>query len=665
MAGMRNIEGLNEMLLQWDKECVRRILGRPLAQKAPKFIGPEGVMVHVFVEYLCSYILQEAAKMDSRFELQELQRCGNFFEGSNVDVPAELNYLVILKKLGPEVCFFEDVEFSDNGKCKIRVTDRATQLEWGGCLSTDGFLKSKELSNCFTTCVQNFVMLQLNSHPPQISGLLSHSELPFITECVWSDRGLKLTITCPVLTGLSWKMNCVIVNLMPSVKFPGWPSSADFPERINKSHPLYSSFVEAASRGFCVIPANTTSEAHTEADHDDLVWQASMSSVATHVMGISSLQLTCNSCLRLLLMVTGKFEEPNLIEETFVGLSIMLNSAISAEIIKNVILFEIENIQDSTAWLPSKTASRVLSVVSYLKKALQEGSSLRDYVFPGLLRSSEMGNTTDRVRSLEALEQQLKETVHLDFKQINQVEIQEELLTRLQSDERVQKYLEHRRARDFPEHVAGAWQLLAESDNLAHKVYEREPRINILMSAVQFTEAETAYKMIMLCELYRQCLLNDPSPVQSLRTGLRRARQCLSYSNQSSVLEDLDPFVEDALWYAAFSSAFHSGMTPHAAIAHQPLPAYSQPPQTHTDSWNGGDGSAYHDDAYYRSGPDGANFDNTGNDYNDGIHGESHNDDCCNCCDGDGDGIGNCCDCNCNCDGCDCDCSDCGDCVIM
>ncbi|XP_070538104.1 uncharacterized protein [Ptychodera flava] len=636
-----NMEDMSESLLRLDKQCVKRLIGPPLAVKSPDFIGPESAALHTLVEYFTLYILDLVAKSDRRFEVSELHRCGNFYAGCHVDVPDEVSYFVVIKKFSPEACFFEDVGLGNTGGCKIRVGDAVTKQEYSDCLSSEGFLLSDNLVSRFASLVQRFAVLpRQDLYPSDITNLLPIKNVPQITQCNSSKQGVQLTITTPLIRKLSWKTDSLRICLIPSIRFPGWPSSADFPSRVEASHPLYSSFTEAASNGFYVSPAGL-SVAPSNGLYGDSVWQVSTATMATGLINQSPQPLAGNTLFRLLSVLLGHYSSDHILEESLI--TVPIKSAIPKEMIATVILWEIEEKSASVDWTPAQTSERVMSALSRLKHAFH-GTPLRDYFFPGrkFPEISDNVHREEALRVLDQVEASLVDRVYVDLGQSSEVRKREQTVESMRLNDKILRFIESPSVSKFPQDTDEAWQLLADTDVLSHKIYESGWRMGVLEFAQRFTENNIAYKLVVICEFFRQQLAGDPAPVQSILRALQHTREATSSNSTMSLLHDMDPFLEDALWLATYGSVLQSSFLPRVTIEHQPV---AGAPVTQPDGWGQGE-----------NGGGGGTFDGPAVEEDSGC--------CHDCCDGDCDCCNCCGDCDsCDCGDCNCDC-DC-DCVIM
>ncbi|XP_077869788.1 uncharacterized protein LOC144362075 [Saccoglossus kowalevskii] len=520
------MDKINDLLLMWDESCVSRMLGLQLSDHSSAHIGPEGIMLHVLIEYFTSYVLSEASKSDDRFAVQDMARHGNMYEGVCVDKPCEFQYLVTFKKLNPEVCFFEDVSLDQSGANSVRITDKNVLKEWSDVVIPGGFLHAQHLLNQFASCVKKFAkdLSRASLYPCQMTGLLPQNDLPCITECTQKEGHVELNVTFPCLGKLSTNMKSVTICIIPSIKFPGWPSSTNIPERIPLSNPLHNTFMDESSNGFYVTPPLSLHHQTT----DGCFWHVSTNLVSTHVITRSSVPLAGYSCLRMILILLGRCESMKSDHMLQHISNQIMSSSVSMSMLKTALLLEIEQNPDQARWSANELIKRVLSVINKLEIACQ-CSSLNDYYFPGLshLPQSDSKRLVQKesCRSVDIQDLFTDELIN-DSETLNHVADRHCMMDDVRYDEDALQFIECPSVNNFPSNskMEHKWKLLAESTIFAHHIYELQPRENIIIYALELPKDSLAYTLIMLCELFRQYQLNDPNPSETLQKVIQEVK---------------------------------------------------------------------------------------------------------------------------------------------
>ncbi|XP_043201284.1 uncharacterized protein LOC122370086 [Amphibalanus amphitrite] len=386
--------------------------------------------VEAAVERLVQRIVATVGARDPRFAACFLLSVGSSYEHYKVNEPDEYDYMVRLDSLSwPPLYPGDDAEppceLLEDQRCpqgfgRLRLAERHRDT-WAEFVDGNGLLMRERLRDRFLALVREAVANPItNMRDVQEASLCGCSGkivdigvLEYILRLPPEQRfflaigdprsdlfpdpsQLDIAVTCD---GPSVKLDVqfpagsccggggalpgrVSIDLTLAVGLTGWPTRADFPDRVPLSSVDALVVHRAASKGFYMVPTEPH-PSHPCAGRST-VWRVSMSAAEMELSTHYSHDSAPAAVLRVLKIISSQLSEPDTILSRQLPPTQVkdLLSCVSTYMLKTLFYFELESDPELSNWGLGSVSRHVLRILDALEQALRY-KNLRSYFFPG------------------------------------------------------------------------------------------------------------------------------------------------------------------------------------------------------------------------------------------------------------------------------------------
>ena len=290
-------------------------------------------------------VLDEVVKLDPRLK-HKLICSGSFYDGLRIESADEFDYIVELTELSSAKLEIREVPRMP-GFSSVKVTDSALAQSWKTVLTEDEQVNVSKLQETFKEVVNKVLLKQVLKLPSN----LSFDSPPFKDTRV----GLEFSFVWSPPTGKNRKIS---VDLVPTIKLPGWPAVSDFPSRVKGYSTEAQKIAEPAMHlGYNLVPY------FVRANHT--TWRISFSVIESHlVRGICQ---TSHYVHRDVLH-SLKFLYNTYGQEWF-PVNIISNG-VGSYVMKTSFFKEWEQYSANSQWTGDKFAERIISTLKRIQREM-------------------------------------------------------------------------------------------------------------------------------------------------------------------------------------------------------------------------------------------------------------------------------------------------------